>query len=420
MALESGERVLGAISLVFAESGRRYETIDLQAVEELASRAALTIENARANRAKDEFLAMLGHELRNPLAPIVTALDLMRVQQDATSERERTVIERQVKHLMRLVDDLLDVSRIARAKITLELVRLELHDVVRAALEVASPLIEERAHRLVVEVPPRGLPIQGDVARLTQVVANLLTNAAKYTPSRGCIRLRAALEDEMVVLRVQDDGMGISADVLPRIFDLFVQGRQTLERSLGGLGLGLTIVRSLVEQHGGTVTAHSAGPNRGSEFVVQLPRAKPEPQGAAASPNRPLQSEDKRLIDIQLLLVDDNVDAAEMLGALLESRGCVVQLAYDAAAALRMASTQPFDVAVLDIGLPVMDGYELAARLRALETMRGARLIALTGYGQASDRERALAAGFDHHLVKPVDLGALEKLLARPGTPGRP
>jgi PAS domain S-box-containing protein len=418
--IKSGESVLGTISLVFAESGRRYETIDLQVVEELASRAALAIENARANRAKDEFLAMLGHELRNPLAPIVTALDLMRAQQNSDFERERTVIERQVKHLMRLVDDLLDVSRIARAKVTLELERLELHDIVTSALELVSPLIEERAHRLAVEVPRIGLPVHGDSGRLTQVAANLLTNAAKYTPPRGCIRLLGGLEGEMVVLRVQDDGMGISADVLPQIFELFVQGRQTLERSLGGLGLGLTIVRSLVEQHGGAVTAHSAGADQGSEFVVQLPRAKPGAQNASATRNPPAQGGSGRLAEIQLLLVDDNVDAAEMLGAVLQSRGCIVQVAHDAAAALQLAATQHFDAAVLDIGLPVMDGYELAARLRALDTMRGALLIALTGYGQASDRERALAAGFDHHTVKPVDLRELENLLRRAGGPAHP
>jgi PAS domain S-box-containing protein len=418
--MKSGARVLGAINLVYAESGRRYETIDLQLAEELASRAALAIENARATRAKDEFLAMLGHELRNPLAPIVTALDVMRAQVDATSERERTVIERQVKHLMRLVDDLLDVSRIARAKVILELERLELHEVVRSALELASPLLEERAHHVVVEVPPLGLPIEGDSARLTQVVANLLTNAAKYTPERGRIELRGAIDDDMVVLRVLDNGTGIPADVLPRIFELFVQGRQTIERALGGLGLGLTIVRSLVEQHGGTVTAHSAGRDQGSEFVIRLPLATPMAQPSSSLTKDLFLPPNETLRGVRLLVVDDNVDAAELLTALLESRGCVVQVAHDGSAALKIAATRSFDAALLDIGLPVMDGYELAARLRALNTMRSARLIAITGYGQASDRERALAAGFDHHLVKPVALRALEEvLLATGASPAR-
>jgi PAS domain S-box-containing protein len=398
------------VELVQRVASRCWESIERSRVER--EREALLEQAESANRAKDEFLAMLGHELRNPLAPILTALHLMRLQQNHTFERERTVIERQVKHLTRLVDDLLDVSRIARAKVILELERMELQEIVNAALEVASPLLEERAHRVIVEVPPHGLAIDGDAARLTQVVSNLLTNAAKYTPPGGCIRLRGGLEGESVVLSVQDDGMGMTAEVLPHVFDLFVQGRQTIERALGGLGLGLTIVRSLVERHGGDVTAHSAGRDRGSEFVVRLPRATPVAQPAApATSERDSHHDAAR--GTRLLVVDDNVDAAEMLAAALTSRGCVVQVAYDAPAALQIAATRDFDAALLDIGLPVIDGYELAARLRALHTMRGARLIAITGYGQASDRQRALAAGFDHHLVKPVDLRALEQLLPR-------
>lgn len=409
--IQSGTRVLGAISLAYSESGRRYEPIDLQLVEELASRAALAIESAQASRAKDEFLAMLGHELRNPLAPIVTALNLMRLQPDAAFVRERTVIERQVKHLMRLVDDLLDVSRIARSKVMLAFERVELLEVVKSALEVAGPLLEEREHRVVVEIPPSGLPIQGDSARLIQVVANLLTNAAKYTPMRGHIRLRGSVEGAMVVLRVQDNGMGIPADILPRIFDLFVQGHQTIERALGGLGLGLTIVRSLIELHGGTVTAHSPGRDQGSEFVVQLPRAKPMGQTASETPSVRPSGPDESSSGVRLLVVDDNVDAADMLAGLLESRGYIVQVAYDAPGALHIAASAHFDAALLDIGLPVIDGYELASRLRALDTTRGARLIAVTGYGLAADRQRALDAGFDHHLVKPVTLPALEQVL---------
>jgi signal transduction histidine kinase len=399
------------VELVQRVASRCWESIERSRVER--ERQALLEQAESANRAKDEFLAMLGHELRNPLAPILTALELMGLQQDSTFERERTVIARQVKHLMRLVDDLLDVSRIARSKVVLERERLELQQVVERALELASPLLEERAHRVLVEVSPLGMPVDGDSARLTQVVSNLLTNAAKYTPSGGCIRVRGSLDGDTVVLSVQDDGMGISADALPHIFELFVQGRQTIERALGGLGLGLSIVRSLVEAHGGTVTAHSAGPDRGSEFIVRLPRAKRAADAEAATPSSHGPPRDETLRGTRLLVVDDNEDAADMLAAVLTSLGCLVQVAHDAAAALQVAATQHFDGALLDIGLPVMNGYELAARLRALGTMSGARLIAVTGYGQASDRQRALAAGFDHHVVKPVDVRALEPLLPR-------
>lgn len=394
------------VQLVQRVASRCWESIERSRVER--EREALLQRAESANRAKDEFLAMLGHELRNPLAPILTALQLMRLQQDAAFERERTVIERQVKHMTRLVDDLLDVSRIARAKVILERERVELREVVNRALELASPLLEKHGHRVSVEVPPLGLPIEGDLARLTQVVSNLLTNAAKYTPSSGCISLRGSLEGQEVVLSVRDDGMGMSADVLPHVFDLFVQGQQTVERALGGLGLGLTIVRSLVEQHGGTVTAHSAGPDRGSEFVVRLPRA---PAMAKDAPSGQQALARDGAGGTRLLVVDDNEDAAEMLAAALASHGCVVRVANDAPAALQIAATEQFDAALLDIGLPVIDGYELAVRLRALATMGNARLIAITGYGQASDRQRALAAGFNHHLVKPVDLRVLVQLL---------
>jgi signal transduction histidine kinase len=397
------------VELVQRVASRCWESIERSRVER--QREALLEQADSANRVKDEFLAMLGHELRNPLAPILTALELMRLQANDSFVRERTVIERQVKHLTRLVDDLLDVSRIARAKVVLELERLELQDVVKRALEVASPLLEERKHRLLLEVPPAGLAIEGDAARLTQVVTNLLTNAGKYTPPGGCIRLRGSLDGNDVVLSVQDDGTGIAPDVLPRVFDLFVQGRQTLERAHGGLGLGLTIVRNLVERHGGSVTAHSAGPGRGSEFIVRLPRADGAAQAAAPAAKQDLGPQARA--GIRVLVVDDNEDAAEMLAAALASRGAIVQVAHDAPAALQLAATERFDAALLDIGLPVIDGHELAQRLRALASMRDARLIAVTGYGQESDRRRALAAGFDHHVVKPVDLLALEQLLPR-------
>ncbi len=362
-----------------------------------------------ANRAKDEFLAMLGHELRNPLSPILTALQLMKLRGTDGAERERDVIERQVQHLTRLVDDLLDVSRIARGKVELKEDVVEIAEVVAKAVEMSSPLLEQRTHTLEVEVPRRGLAVRGDTTRLSQVVSNLLVNAAKYTPPAGRIDVRAHHDDGDVVLRVIDNGMGIAPEALPRIFDLFVQGRQAIDRSEGGLGLGLTIVRSLVERHLGTVSAHSAGTGRGSEFVVRLPRVLSD-TALAASTSRAMAARSSEVASnaVRILIVDDNEDAAEMLATLLEARGYLTRIAHDAPAALRVAEEFEPRIACLDIGLPVMDGYELAVRLRDVPGLANIRLIALTGYGQDSDRQRTRAAGFDHHLVKPVDLDAVE------------
>jgi len=359
-----------------------------------------------ANRAKDEFLAMLGHELRNPLSPILTALQLMKLRGGENSERERTVIERQVNHLTRLVDDLLDVSRIARGKIELKEEIVETAEAVAKAIELASPLLEQRTHTLSVQVPKRGLPVLGDPVRLSQVISNLLTNAAKYTPPGGHIMVRASQEQAEVVLRVRDTGVGIAPEVLSRIFDPFVQERQTIDRAQGGLGLGLTIVRNLIERHRGSVSVHSDGPGRGSEFVVRLPKAE---LPRALGPEHPEIPEpaDGAPGALRILVVDDNEDSAEMLAEVLKARGYKTGIAYDAPAALELAGTFTPDVAFLDIGLPVMDGYELAARLRQLPGLSRIRLIALTGYGQESDRRRTRAAGFDHHLVKPVDFDAV-------------
>ncbi|HLG59774.1 MAG TPA: PAS domain S-box protein [Vicinamibacterales bacterium] len=369
-----------------------------------------------ANRAKDEFLAMLGHELRNPLSPILTALQLMKLRGSDASEKERTVIERQVNHLTRLVDDLLDVSRIARGKVELKAEVVEIAEVVARAIEQASPLLEQRAHKLTVRVPRHDLSVLGDSIRLSQVVSNLLTNAAKYTGSGGSISVRAEEEGGMVVLRVRDTGIGIAPDVLPRIFDLFVQERQASDRSNGGLGLGLTIVRNLVERHGGTVSAYSDGPSHGSEFVVRLPKA-----GAASLVGTDLllpSRMDARKAPPgarRILVVDDNEDSAEMLAEALKARGYQTRVSLDAPAALLVASEFCPDLAFLDIGLPVMDGYELARRLREVPGLERIRLVALTGYGQESDRRRTRAAGFHHHLVKPVDLQVVEAVVASEG-----
>ena len=366
-----------------------------------------------ANRAKDEFLAMLGHELRNPLSPILTALQLMKLRGSDGLERERTVIERQVNHLTRLVDDLLDVARIARGKVELKEELVEIAEVVTKAIEIASPLLDQRTHTLDVSVPRRGLAVKGDSIRLSQVVSNLVTNAAKYTPAGGHITIRAKEEHGAVVVRVRDTGIGIAPDVLPRVFDLFVQERQAIDRSQGGLGLGLTIVRNLVERHGGTVSAHSDGPGTGSEFVVRLPKANTtlSPEGRPADEPAADRVIAPAADAVRILVVDDSVDGAEMLAAALSAKGYETRVAYDAPAALQIAADFRPAVAFLDIGLPVMDGYELAARLRGLPELNGLRLIALTGYGQESDRQKTRDAGFQHHFVKPVDLKAIEAVL---------
>ncbi|MCP3140245.1 ATP-binding protein [Pyxidicoccus xibeiensis] len=365
-----------------------------------------------ANRAKDEFLAMLGHELRNPLAPITTALHLMGLRLGDAAQKERKVIERQVDHLMRLVDDLLDVSRITRGKVELKRQPVELAEVVAKAIEMASPLLEQRQHHLFLSVPARGLAVDADPTRLAQVVSNLLTNAAKYTEPGGRIEVSAVREDAEVILKVRDTGIGIAPEVLPRVFDLFVQERQSLDRSLGGLGLGLTIVRSLVAMHGGRVTAHSEGKGRGTEFTIQMPALARQAEAAPASHvSGPSHVRAALASGRRILLVDDNEDAVDLLSEFLESLGHVTRIAYDGPSGLSLAEAFQPDLALLDIGLPVMDGYELARRLRAMPRLSQVQLIAVTGYGQEADRIRSREAGFDAHLVKPVQLAQLEALL---------
>jgi PAS domain S-box-containing protein len=374
--------------------------------EERAARVAAE----QANRAKDEFLAMLGHELRNPLSPIVTALQLMKLRGDNRSAREQEIIERQVKHLTRLVDDLLDVSRVARGKVELAKKPVQLAEVVLKAVEMASPLLELRRHRLSVEVARDGLLVLGDETRLAQVVANLLTNAAKYTDAGGDITVAAAREGDHAVLRVRDNGIGIRPELLGRVFDLFVQGSQSSERSQGGLGLGLTLVRNLVELHGGTVTAHSEGVDRGSELVVRLPALAIQvvaPNDGGGARTLRATSGGRRV-----LVVDDNPDAVELLAELLETIGHTVAVAHDGPRALEVARSFHPEVAILDIGLPVMDGYELAQRLREeLGPAATPHLIALTGYGQEHDVQRSKAIGFAEHMVKPVEPEALVRSL---------
>ncbi|HVV81465.1 MAG TPA: ATP-binding protein [Kofleriaceae bacterium] len=365
------------------------------------------IEAERANRAKDEFLAMLGHELRNPLSPVLTALEIMRMKEGQDVVREREIIERQVHVMVRLVDDLLDVARIAQGKIALDRSVIEVGDIVRHAIDVASPLIDEHQHRLEVDLAP-ALGVVGDEMRLCQVVANLLTNAAKYTPRGGRIRVTAFADDGEIVLRVTDNGAGIPPEILPQLFDRFVQGRRTIDRSEGGLGLGLAIVRNLVTMHGGIVSARSEGVGKGAEFEIRLPAlprntesARPAIAPAVAAPNGTRR----------VLIVDDNVDIADLLAEALSALGHDARVAYDGPAALAMATAFEPDIAFVDIGLPVMDGFELAGRLREASGERPLRLIAVTGYGQDSDRDRSAAAGFDLHLVKPIQLATLTALI---------
>ena len=396
---------------------------------QLAQMASVAVENSRlfdavqsekqraerASRAKDEFLAMLGHELRNPLSPILTALHLARMRGTDALLRERLVIERQVQHLIRLVDDLLDVSRITRGKIALKRQPVRVAAVVARAIETASPLLEERQHRLRVEVPDDGLWVHGDEDRLSQVMANLLTNAAKYTDRGGAIDVAAAREGEEVVLRVRDSGMGIAPELLPRIFDLFIQGERALDRSQGGLGLGLSIVRSLVEQHGGRVSAASGGPGKGSELCVRLPllavdAAPSAPSLAAAPAVAPSPAPERAR---RVLVVDDNRDAAELLAEALCTVGHDARVAFNGPEAIDLARQLIPEIAFLDIGLPVMDGYELARRLRALPGCAAMYLVAVTGYGQSTDRQRSREAGFEDHLVKPVELEEVHRIITR-------
>jgi PAS domain S-box-containing protein len=368
-----------------------------------------------ADRRKDEFLAMLAHELRNPLAPISTAAALLKLTQASEPRIARTseIISRQVEHMTSLIDDLLDVSRVTRGLVTLEKDIVLLDQVVASTIEQVRPLVEARRHHLDVDIAPGIPPLLGDRIRLVQVCTNLLNNAAKYTPPGGELLLRAKVEDGALKLLVRDNGIGISPDLLPQVFDLFTQGERSPDRAQGGLGLGLALVKSLVELHGGSVGAQSEGIGRGSTFTVSLPLPALRDDLAflhgATLPGEPVAPGAR----LQLMLVDDNVDAANTLAMLLEMQGYHVSVAYRAEDALARVERDAPNIFLLDIGLPDMDGYELARRLRALPATRQAVLIALTGYGQAQDRERSERAGFDHHLVKPVEIERLSALLAQ-------
>jgi len=409
--LRARGRVLGLLTLVSAD--RVYEPRDVSLTEDLARRAATALDNARlyreaqeSERRKEEFLAVLAHELRNPLAPLLTCLELMRAHDVRSTSigRWRTIMERQVRNLTRLVDDLLDVSRVTRGKIELQKRPVQLATVISRAVETARPLIDSRDLLLSIRVDPT-LRFEADPLRVEQVLANLLNNAAKATQPRGRIDIEGRRDGEGILIAMRDNGIGIASDMLPRIFDLFVQGGQ----SLGGLGVGLMLARTLIELHGGTIRASSAGSGLGSEFVIRLPAGLQDGRSewSAAPAAEPGAAHNRRA-----LVVDDNIDGATVLAEALRTRGHEVHIAHDGQTALEQALRHAPDVVLLDIGLPDLDGYEVASRIRKEPALIQTKVIALTGFGQEQHRGRPEAAEFAYHMVKPIDLAQLDAVLA--------
>jgi signal transduction histidine kinase len=410
-------RELEALNATLQQTNQELERANAALQSEVGERARVEAALKRADRHKDEFLAMLAHELRNPLAPIRNAVHLMKIKmlQDPQLRLSREIIERQLAHLTRLVDDLLDVSRITRGKINLTRANIAVGEIVARAVETVEPAMQAREHTLEVEVRDPEQLIYGDGMRLTQALGNVLGNAAKYTEKGGRITLRAGQRAGQVEISVRDTGIGIPAEALPRIFDLFTQLDERIGRAQSGLGIGLALVRRLIEMHGGEVTVSSDGPGRGSEFLIRLPvrgegsaAALQHPQAAVggAGPHVPRR----------VLVADDNADALDTLASLLMLNGHEVFRACDGATAVELAESCQPDVALLDIGMPRIDGYEVARRIRAEPWGRDIRLLALTGWGQESDRQKSRDSGFDGHLTKPVDPQLLERLLcdARP------
>jgi signal transduction histidine kinase/ActR/RegA family two-component response regulator len=430
--LRVGERRLGALLVEAREAERAL-------LDELASRAAMAFDHARLygslqreiarsraaeeslqaeSRRKDEFLAMLSHELRNPLAPIRTAVEVIRrvAPPDPTLTMAREAVDRQVGHLVRLVEELLDVSRISEGRITLKKEQVELGKVIAHSVETARPLIESRRQYLAVRLPPAPVWVFGDAVRLSQVLANLLNNAAKYTPEGGHIDVSAAAREGEAVIAVKDDGEGIDAQLLPRVFDLFVQGQRSLDRSQGGLGVGLTLVKRLAELHQGRVEAESAGAGRGSTFRIYLPCLTSITQRAEKVSS--IDQGRKSPAGRRVLVVDDNADAAETVAAYLRLEGHETKVVTEGTEVLGSARVFEPQVVVLDIGLPGLDGYQIARQLRADSGTRGALLIAVTGYGREEDRSRAAEAGFDCHFVKPADPVEIQAAIERGAQPG--
>jgi PAS domain S-box-containing protein len=399
--------VMGDDGEVVAVAGTARDVTERQQAEQAIRDQAQRLEEA--DRAKDEFLATLSHELRNPLAPLRNSLALLRMARnpDASSAPVHEMMERQVNHLVRLVDDLLETSRIGRGTFTLRKERVELAVVVRNAVETCDPLVKTAKHHLAVALPGQALWLDGDSVRLAQILSNLLDNAAKYTEDGGEISLDAQREGETVAIAVRDNGMGIDAQTLPRLFEMFTRGGNTTRRAQGGLGIGLALARRLALMHGGSLEARSDGPGKGSEFILRLPLAAELPAQVAAPSEAHAAVSQKRI-----LVVDDNRDAADSLGMVLKFLGADVRIARDGPEALQAFDTYQPSVVLLDIGLPGMDGYEVARTIRSRFAGRKTAIVALTGWGQDSDRRQAREAGFDHHLVKPAEIGALQMLLA--------
>ena len=412
--------IIGAMSTAHSEV-RTFSLAEIDLLQAFADQGALAMRNVQlfareqaarteaeaANRAKDQFLALLAHELRNPLAPILTsAVVIRRIGAAPAIERAANIVERQARHLGRLLDDLLDVSRITRGMIDLRCETVALAAAVTDALEAARPLIDEAGHAVSLSLPSNPVYVEADPTRLEQIVVNILNNAAKYTPPKGRITVNVFQEDGKGVLRIRDTGVGISPEMLPRIFDLFTQGDQSLAHTSGGLGVGLTLVHRLIELHGGRVSVHSDGAGRGSEFTIRLPLS-----GHAGSAARGTVAAPDRCPACTVLIIEDNADARESLRSFLEHEGHRVDATADGPSGLARAERSRPDVVLVDIGLPVMDGYEVARRIRARDAK--VILVAISGYGQADDRQRALEAGFDAHLTKPVAPDHLLAALAR-------
>lgn len=429
--LRHGDRLLGAL-LVRGEPTEFGQTL----LDEVAARAAVAFAAAQlhqslqveiaerrqaearledASRRKDEFIAMLSHELRSPLAPIRNAVEVIRrlAPRDATLQWATDITDRQVRQLTRLVDELLDVARISQGKIVLQRTTLDLCALVTECIEAQRPFIAGRRQTLTQALPSQPVWVHADPARLQQVVSNLLSNAIKYTPDEGSLNVAVAVDDGQAVVGVRDNGMGIEPDLLPRVFDLFEQGHRTLDRSQGGLGIGLTLVQLLVKLHGGRVEAVSAGAGQGAEFRVYLPMQASQADGMRATE----PTADSPVVRRRILVVDDNVDVADTTAAILGLSGHTMRTAHDGAEALVQAEDFQPEVVLLDIGLPLLDGYEVARRLRELPATRDVLLIALTGYGQLADRQQGREAGFDEHLLKPIDPTVLDALIARGRVP---
>jgi signal transduction histidine kinase len=402
-------RELEALNATLQRANEELELANRSLQNEVAERARAEQALQEADRNKDEFLAMLAHELRNPLAPMLNAVQLMRMQ---PSEQQmhwaQDLIRRQLADLTRLVDDLLDVSRITRGKITLAREPIDVRTLIQRAIENVEPLLQERGHQLTVQLPEAALSVNADPTRLTQALANVLGNAAKYTDGAGHIHLDCAGHEGCVVIRVRDDGIGIPADLLPRIFELFTQLDRRVGSSPGGLGIGLALVRRLLEMHGGSVSAHSEGAGRGAEFVITLPLLTAD---FAAVRESAAASEPPVSVRRRILIAEDNPDALESLAVLLKLCGHEVYGAANGTKALEAAAEHQPEILLLDIGMPLLDGYEVARRIRAQPWGKGMTLVALTGWGQESDRRRSQEAGFDSHLVKPLDLDKLTRLL---------